>query len=693
MNPYQACPCGSGKQLKWCCQPYYPLIEQARKQYQQGQGEASLQTAALLVEKHPKQPQAWGYQAELLYANGHSDRADAALQKAFDLEPNFAFGFWLRGNIRMDEGEEIGALLLFRKAAELFDPNSGMVLAVVHARIAEVELRYNRPVAARASIVKAIKLTPNSQEFRETFVTEFGNESPFPDCARRAYSFRPAPPERAEAWKSAMEGADSGRLTDALKAFDSMTAAEPADAAAWFNLGLVRAWLGDNRKAIDAFLRSIELDSEDRVEAAGALVEVLRCGRGLEEETDYLTYRAELPIRNVKPIEAILQDWSSSGRLRVVDNGKESGIFRAVLVEAQPNLTGKGVVPVGRLGAFVQLTQNSMQIWTAVQSKFNDVLAEARTKLGAAVGEPQLDRTHVRFSHLLAELMIYPMADNIDPTAIVNKQIETAQAFFEDTWLQRPLKSLAGLTPIDAAAHPQLKKRLPGLILIMSDCLRIISPRIDENRTIELYDFDRLRRKLGLVIGPVAIDDLTDFQTLSVADLAGLNRTELSDKQLLGAFKGALMRDAGDLAEAFARTAVARRTIADRYPFFNHLIQAAREAGKADEVLHLLAEGEQADAESNGGGRSGEYATSRGRAMARAGDADGAYAVFHAAVGRSSTDFNLVAAAAEAMLGHKQSARALEFAEHGLASARAQNQRDAEQQFLELAAAANKQIG
>ena len=45
------------------------------------------------------------------------------------------------------------------------------------------------------------------------------------------------------------------------------------------------------------------------------------------------------------------------------------------------------------------------------------------------------------------------------------------------------------------------------------------------------------------------------------------------------------------------------------------------------------------------------------------------------------------------MLSLRQGARALRFAEEGLAMARQQNDRDSEQYFLELVGAAKRQVG
>ena len=70
LSPYISCPCGSGKQFKWCCQPYFGLVEKAILQEEKGQHGAAEQTLGQLVEKHPQVPQSWGYLAEFLLLNG-----------------------------------------------------------------------------------------------------------------------------------------------------------------------------------------------------------------------------------------------------------------------------------------------------------------------------------------------------------------------------------------------------------------------------------------------------------------------------------------------------------------------------------------------------------------------------------------------------------------------------------------------
>ncbi|MFM8272202.1 MAG: SEC-C metal-binding domain-containing protein, partial [Gemmata sp.] len=149
LDPYTPCPCGSGKKLKWCCAQYFDTVERAFAQEDQGQHEAALQTIKGLLASHATNPSVWLYYAQFLYkaaavemeaaarsqaarrgsgpndpAPGHTqkfEQAEEALSKALELNPNFGMAYFLRGQFRENEGELIGSLLLYRKAADAYD--------------------------------------------------------------------------------------------------------------------------------------------------------------------------------------------------------------------------------------------------------------------------------------------------------------------------------------------------------------------------------------------------------------------------------------------------------------------------------------------------------------------------------------------------------------------------------------------
>src|SRR5207248_6920332 len=135
--------------------------------------------------------------------------AEQALEKAFALNPNYPFGHLLRGMFRQQEGEQIGALMLFRKAAELYAPDAHDPLAYIHELIADIELKLNRPVAARAALRRAVHLSPGNTELREAFDELFGPNSRLPESARKDYQFL-APKDPTAEWKRVVGEASTG---------------------------------------------------------------------------------------------------------------------------------------------------------------------------------------------------------------------------------------------------------------------------------------------------------------------------------------------------------------------------------------------------------------------------------------------------------------------------------------------------
>src|SRR5262245_8903771 len=314
INPYATCPCGSGKKVKWCCQDIRADIERAFEQENEGQHEAAVRILDDLEKKHPDKPEVFGRKAQLLFAHQQLEEGEAVLQKAFEIDPNYPFGLLLRARLRLNEGELTGALILARKAAEAYDPGATEQLSEVYSLIADVEMHRHRPVAAHAALRILLRFDPTNPQLREAIKGAFGEESRLPDSARKEYTFRSPStnidPARRRAWTEALAGIEGPRLGAAATAFEKLTAEDTNDNAAWYNLGLVLAWQGENRKAIDALYRYVELEQDEaRAAEAAALAEVLLLGQGLENDADYRTHRVEYRVRDIAPVQALLQKW------------------------------------------------------------------------------------------------------------------------------------------------------------------------------------------------------------------------------------------------------------------------------------------------------------------------------------------------------------------------------------------------
>jgi tetratricopeptide (TPR) repeat protein len=695
LDPYASCPCGSGKKFKWCCQPIYGGIQHAWQLENSGQHEAALKTMEQVVQQHGGNPEAWGQMALLLASRERFDQAEEALEKAFALNPNYPFGLKLKAQLRFGEGEFQGALLLARKAADAYDPDAHDALAEVHGLIFDCEMRANRPVAARAALARAVHLAPGNEELRKGLENIFGPNGRFPDAARKTYEFkRPgqglAGPRR-QAWDRAFAGA-TARLPDVARTFEGLTKEDPADAAAWFNLGLTRAWLGDHPPALEALDRYVELEAdESRAAEAAALAEVLRLGQGMEEQCDHHQYSFLLEIRNPQPVQALLQDWQTSRRLAGASTPQE-GVFSSLLLELSPSglvTAGRPAADVGRVAGFLVLVGNSFRFSSTVKDRYDRVKDEVRQKLSLGLTDLREVRNPPPFADLLTEAVVVPLGES-DNAAMEKAITEHAGRFFEETWIHRPLKSLNSIAPVDAAGHAKLRKKLLGVILLLEQSAR--------KSPVASYSFDGLRRKLGLAgaAGPAAGDGVGDIARMGAPELSALKPEALSEEQLEKAYQTAHRLDAQELAAHFAEALVSRPVQpgkADRYPWYSFLIQKALRDGEPDAAMDRVNEGEKVDCEHNEGRRRNDYEAFRAVVHTKRGEVEAAEDVYRRLIERVPRDFKARGKAAEAMLSLKQPAKALRFAEEGVAAARQANDRGSEEYLLELAAAARKQQG
>ncbi len=697
MDPYAACPCGSGKKFKWCCQPIYLQIDKAYQQDAEGQHETALRLMEEVTTAHPDNPEAWGRKAELLAHNEKIEEAETALQKALEINPNYPFGLFLRGQFRLREGELPGALILFRKAAELYDPTARALLAHVNMVIFDCEMKLNHPVAARAAAELSLRADPGQAELAKGIDTVFGPGNPnLPESAKRKYVYKSlaatAPGERRAAWDKALSSAATGKLSDAAGAFAELTKSDANDAAAFYNLGLTLAWQGNNRAALEALDAYMNLES-DETEAASAwaLAEVLRCGQGVEDDADYVEHSATTALREPQKYVDWLQELQKQGLLTGAQVNQEEGMLMAVILDAPPPaLTPElAAKQMPRIGAMTLLMNNILRLWNINRETFERTVALLREKLGPALaGEPYLNRGPAKFHEILNDAL--PLVRGDVPKEEHERLAQEHYAkYFEEGWIGRPLKSLNNVAPLDAAGHPVLRKKLRGAIQFLQECAACA--RLS-------YDFDRLRRKLNLLAGGAAVAPSAaaapDLGAMSAAELAGLSVDTLSETQLEEAFQSAQKLDARDVAGKFAQALVTRPYRADkpdRFAWHNHLIQLAVSQGAWEAALDRLNEGERDDCEHNEGRRRNDYELRRGQIQAKQGAFDQAQEVFDRLIARVPNELKLRVSAAEAMLSTRQADRALKYAEAGLAEARKQNSRDFEGHFQELAEEARRQ--
>jgi hypothetical protein len=413
----------------------------------------------------------------------------------------------------------------------------------------------------------------------------------------------------------------------------------------------------------------------------------------MDEFSDYLETAHLYQLRDMPAFFNLLDEWQRERRFVTFQVNQEQQVITGLILEKKPALTPElAATQVASLGAYVFIMADHLRLWHTNVEALDKTRGELQERLGQAMHELRTDRNPASFNDLLAEVLGFP-TQATDAAKVKDLVVDYNARFFEETWIHRPLKALSNIPPVDAAGQPTLRKKLLGVIQFIQECAQA-TPTRD-------YDFNRLRRKLGLLEGATAAapagttsGGAPDVAAMGAAELAALAPDSLAEAQLEQAYQAALKLDARELAGRFAKALVSRPVATgetrDRFPWYSHLVQVATTGGDNDAALNYLNDGEKDDCEHNEGRRRNDYELRRGQLHAKRGEVDTAADVFERLVQRVPAELRYRGTAAEAMLSLRRGDKALHFAEAGLAKAREKNDRDSEQYFLELVDAAKR---
>ena len=195
-------------------------------------------------------------------------------------------------------------------------------------------------------------------------------------------------------------------------------------------------------------------------------------------------------------------------------NEQEGVLSAAVLDPPPPALTPELEARQSpRLGAFLMLLRNVFRLWHVNKDALDRTFAGLQKHAGTGLAQSAAMRGPAKFHDITSEALVFPRSAQNQEEA-TQRLTEGIEHYFETEWLHRPLKSLGGVPPIDAAGHPVLRKKLAGAIAFLADCAAL--PKYP-------YDFDRLRRKAGLL-------DAQPATTAAAAgpDIGAMGTAELS---------------------------------------------------------------------------------------------------------------------------------------------------------------------
>ena len=427
------------------------------------------------------------------------------------------------------------------------------------------ELRHNRPYAARAHLLQALRVEPAHEEARAR-LHALDQDDALPATARRDLTrLRTAVDAAARARRDAcfakMAITHADPLAQTVVLYEYLTEADPKDVDAWLNLASSLAWQGRNLEAIEALEHVVELSAGHNFDAAvdaWALAEILRAGIDnpalLDEKSCVCHLTTSLPRAADR-----LADEPRARRLptHCDDATVDFNLFDRPASEVDEDSPRLADLP--RFLALVKSADDSIWVVSHDQAAF-ETAVERMTLLyddvlkAAERGEQPVPL--VGLDHEIWDAAPPPRAD-LETQARLRREL--VEDYYENRWIHKPRHGLMGMSPYHAAlaaldGDDVSRARLLAVIRIREE----LGARPRLARSYQGYPFDRLRRRLGLEpLVPIAVDD-TDLAYQPIQVLQGLEPADLDPYRLIEAFRSAegLRDDA--LAARFGREALDR---------------------------------------------------------------------------------------------------------------------------------------
>ena len=581
LDQYSLCPGGTGKKIKFCCPEMLDDLVAIDKLLEKQQFRACLETLERLEKDHPGKECVYAIKTLVLRIMEQWDEASQVANAFYEAHPTNAVALSEKAIhlIRTTGARSAMTLAQQALASEQLSASLPRIFTMLQYLGMGLWVQHEY-LATQAIYTVLLALRPEDPELQATYakLLQLPGVPAWVKEVRLVKSLQNRADDAPEmtAFRDAFELATKVQWVAAAAACEKL-AKESQLAAAWYNLAVLRAWLTQTDAAVEALHQYADLSrvadsgvSNDDAGEAEALALFFR-ETPLGDEIPMLAWTHDLRDANAvdealvksKRLGVIRIDWS---QFRTEGNpAPRAGymIWEHEVPESVPEgveISTLAARVLGRVLVFGRETDRParievMEVLSPDRTAVMQLLAEELGGLlEAATHEDEVDRVSLAMQILQQG---YRLPQNSDPEQVAPCLKAMTEKRFHEEWLNHPLGTLDGMTPLAAATKPESQNRLAAILLWIEAFVK------DANSELDLQ---AIRTELHLPI-PQSIDPTTltgPFAELPIMRLARVELAKLGDGELLEALQRLVSVQLMSEVTRYAKEIVSRPSMASQ---------------------------------------------------------------------------------------------------------------------------------
>ncbi len=543
---YKACPCQSGKKIKFCCSKDILLeLKEVLSLHHGKQFVAALEKLTRLRDKHGPRACLLGLQTHILIHLKEYEQARQVNNGFLQANPRNPLGYQHEALLLAAEGRAADAVEALQNGLDAC-PQQQVPVTMANAfrTVGMLLMSQGQVVAGRAHLVFAAELREGDNEVASQLILQSLRSGDIPLILKSEFPIT-LPKNSQEPWLdkflNALRFSSIGRWRAARLLMDQLNDAFPRQPAIWQAIAVWSMYLADAARAEEAFRQYSDLEAVDFDDAVDALATAMVIDDApitdafdfvqITYSVDNLTTVSEMALACPNIVSGTIYSQAFIDPEAPPPQAAFLLLDSDEIKHAGETLPEKFPVVIGEMLLYGRQTNRDprLEFFTVRDGSVDETLSALHKALGDGLLEKANEQVVEQISVLDHELNVkwhLPEDMSIDRRRDFVRQQRHRE--FMEVLPGVPFHSLQGRNLREAAGDPGLLKNAAAIVLMIEQGADSLST--------DVFDFDQLREQLNLPV-PQSVDlETRHFDELSPVQMQRVDFARVSDELLIKAY-------------------------------------------------------------------------------------------------------------------------------------------------------------